>query len=90
MVVLSPYPNPARGVPVHLIVESACSLHVQWAVFTHAYRKIMGGELDINGTGTVTWDLKDKSGKEVANGVYYIRLTAGENKTVVRKVLVLN
>lgn len=37
---------------------------------------------------TVTWDCRDGKGKQVPNGIYFYRLTAGE-KTAVRKMVVI-
>ncbi|TES90385.1 MAG: T9SS type A sorting domain-containing protein [Candidatus Cloacimonadota bacterium] len=37
---------------------------------------------------TVTWDCRDGKGKQVSNGIYFYRLTAGK-KTAVRKMVVI-
>ena len=65
---------------------------VQWSVFTLSFRKIIGGEVSINGTGAVVWDLKDKSGTKVADGIYYLRIEVqGPQPTVkIFKILILH
>jgi len=68
-------------------------LDVHWSVFSTAFRKIREGENSFNGQGSVSWDLKDRSGVKVARGLYYLRLdihsdNGGLKKTF--KILVLD
>jgi hypothetical protein len=65
---------------------------VQWSVFTVNFRKIISGEISVNSTGTVSWDLKDKNGVRVADGLYYIRIEVQGPQPLVKvfKILVLH
>jgi hypothetical protein len=60
-------------------------------VFTLAFRKISSQTTQISGTETLQWDLKDLSGIQVANGLYYVRIqiTGIQSTTKILKVLIL-
>ena len=65
---------------------------VKWDVFTSAFRKIRGQNLDSPALNRLVWDLKDAQGSLVGDGIYYLRVeTDGVNgKTIViKKVLLL-
>lgn len=89
----NPYPNPVANAPLKVDVTtppSPCVIHME--VFTTAFRKI--SEHDFTPTGvttTVLWDLNDRIGVPVADGLYYVRIrvTGGSTFSTVLKVLVL-
>ena len=87
-----PYPNPVDNGPVVVDLDVPGPSTVEWSVFTLSFRKILGGEVSINSTGSVVWDLKDKSGAKVADGIYYLRIEVqGPQPTVkIFKILVLH
>jgi flagellar hook assembly protein FlgD len=60
-------------------------------VFTLAFRKISSQTTQISGTATLQWDLKDLSGVQVSNGLYYVRIqvTGVSSTTKILKVLIL-
>ena len=64
---------------------------VKWTVYSLAFRKIRGNETSMDGTGTIEWDLQDKDGNLVSNGLYYLRVQVGDDKTTdkIFKVLIL-
>ena len=72
-IISAPYPNPATG-PVTFDIQTAGLSDVKWSVFTTAFRKIVDGNVSINGMGEVRWDLTDKKLAEVGNGIYYVRI----------------
>jgi hypothetical protein len=90
-IVTYPYPNPVENGPVVVNIDVPGPSSVQWSVFTLSFRKIIGGQVSINSTGSVVWDLRDKSGAKVADGLYYLRIEVeGPQPTVkVFKILIL-
>jgi flagellar hook assembly protein FlgD len=60
---------------------------ITWDVFTLALRKITGGSQGVWGTTTLNWDLKDKAGVSVANGLYYVRVVVSAPNNSVTKIL---
>jgi hypothetical protein len=86
-----PYPNPITTGPINLSVLVPGTATVKWSVFTLAFRKIVGGQTTITTQGLIQWDLKDKSGVRVADGVYYLRVEVDGIQSVVKifKILVL-
>ena len=51
----------------------------------------LAGELvrELSGTGKITWDAKNSSGKEVASGVYIYLVTDKEGRKATGKVVVV-
>jgi hypothetical protein len=90
-ILTGPYPNPSTGGPVAVNVQVPGPSTVKWSVFTLSFRKVGGGEVSINSTGIIYWDLRDNYGSKVADGLYYLRLeVAGlQPKVKVFKVLVI-
>ena len=85
------YPNPADGtrtVYVHVPLTSVSDVSVK--LFTTAFRKVQ--ETDIPNQGPLPLDvpllLRDQHGIPLANGLYYIVVTAEGNRSVT-KLLVL-
>ena len=91
IIILPPYPNPVDQGPVNFKIQTPGLAKVQWSVFTSSFRKIIGGEISVNGTGLIQWDLRDRSGSKVADGLYYVRIEVDGNGYLskVWKVLVL-
>jgi hypothetical protein len=60
-------------------------------VFTLAFRKISSQTVQAYGDSTLQWDLKDISGIQVANGLYYVRfhVSGVQTTTKILKVLIL-
>jgi hypothetical protein len=87
-VVIGPYPNPSTGGPVTWLFSQAGTHEVRWSVVTTAYRNVIAGTFTFTDSGTFVWDLKDKSGRVVANGLYYVDFVVDGARTRTR-VLVM-
>jgi hypothetical protein len=77
---------------VRVEVQASGNTLIKFAVFTPAFRKIWEGSKTATGNTFVEWDLRDRGGAGVANGLYYLRLQVeGPTGTQVRilKVMVL-
>jgi hypothetical protein len=87
--VSAPYPNPVYSSgPVSFDVTVPSASTVSWDVFTLAFRKIYGsGSQSIAYKATYSWNLQDKDGHPVANGLYYIRVTVVNLDVGLPKVL---
>jgi len=86
-----PYPNPVSGSSLNMDVICPPNTPVSWDIFTLAFRKIDGGSQMASGDTTMTWNLRDKSGYQVSNGLYYLRFNArslGVPVTKIYKVLI--
>ena len=72
----NPYPNPVTGPGLLSIpVTAPTGSTATWTVYTLGFRKIYGQSQPIPGNyGTLSWDLLDKWGVPVSNGLYYIRV----------------
>ena len=82
-----PYPNPSYGDgPVAVNIQVPGAATVNWSVFTTAFRKVNEGMVSLGGDATFQWDLKDKTEKPVANGLYYLRLEATGSFGTVKKI----
>jgi hypothetical protein len=82
-----PYPNPSYGDgPVAVNIQVPGPVSVNWSVFTTAFRKVNSGTAVLDAAGTFQWDLKDKTEKPVANGLYYLRLEVSGNFGTVKKI----
>jgi hypothetical protein len=81
----APYPNPSFGSLVRFQIQGDASL-AKFSVFTTAFRKIYEST-----AGSTAWDLTDKNGASVSNGIYYIRFEVQGTQpySKVWKVLVL-
>ena len=86
---LEAVPNPfTRSTAVRFAVSR--SQHVRIDVFTAAGRRLenlMDGEA-APGWNEVTWDGRDRAGKETAPGTYFCRMTTEEGVRTTRLVLV--
>lgn len=91
IVISAPYPNPSYGSPIIFNIQVPGESTVTMDVFTLAFRKISSQTTQAYGAETLQWDLKDISGIQVANGLYYVRfqVTGTESTTRILKVLIL-
>lgn len=83
------YPNPVTGGSVTLLVNlsTAGSVHVQ--IFTLSFREVLNITLpEPAGTDKLDILLKDKDGKPLANGLYYVLITVNGKRSVL-KLLIL-
>jgi len=83
------YPNPVSGGSVTLQagLSSAGNVHVQ--IFTLSFREALNITLpEPAGTDKLDILLRDKAGKPLANGLYYVLVTANGKRTVL-KLLIL-
>ncbi len=89
--VYPPFPNPSNGKPITFSVQVPRQSAVTMDVFTLGFRKIVSQTLEAYGKRTFEWDLKDVSGVQVANGLYYVRVhVAGAiSTTQILKVMIL-
>ena len=84
------YPNPFNSITT-LVFSLPFASHVELAVFNLAgqrIRTLVEGEVQ-PGEHQVTWDGKDRFGREVSSGLYLYRLKVGEGKWVETKKAVL-
>ncbi len=86
------YPNPVYGpgsVTFQITLVQAEPL-VRVEIFTLAFRKV--NEVDFNqvpeGTMTISFNLVDRSGKPLANGLYYVVINTNQGRFIA-KLLVL-
>ena len=91
VVISAPYPNPSRGLPMSFNVSVPGESTVTMDVFTLAFRKIISQTTHIYGDQTFQWDLKDVSGVQVADGLYYVRIhvSGPQSATKILKVMIL-
>ena len=81
--------RPTAGV-VRFAVESASAVAPQLMVYDvtgRRVRKLMDGRT-VQGRAEVTWDCRDKSGRAVATGIYFARMTGAGRAQVVRLPIV--
>jgi flagellar hook assembly protein FlgD len=91
VVISAPYPNPSTGSPITFNVSVPGESTVTMDVFTLAFRKIASQTQEIYGDQTFQWDLRDVSGTQVSNGLYYVRIhvSGSQSATKILKVLIL-
>jgi hypothetical protein len=85
------YPNPSNGSPISFNVSVPAQSKVAVDVFTSAFRKIKSQTSTISGSQPLYWDLKDRMGVKVADGIYYVRIqvTGIQSTSKILKVLIL-
>jgi hypothetical protein len=81
------YPNPVTGDQVTLSLPSV-SGEVTVEIFSLSFREIQTIQVQENGDALLVIPLLDRRGVALANGLYYLRVTAGGKKWVL-KLLVL-
>jgi len=91
VLIYPPYPNPSTGSPITFNFQVPSESTVTMDVFTLAFRKISSQTVQVYGDSTLQWDLKDISGIQVANGLYYVRfhVSGVQTTTKILKVLIL-
>jgi hypothetical protein len=88
-----PYPNPSYGSFVHWDIQTSEALTIQWSVFNVGDFKLLQETATVNSPTTLVWNLKDRWGNNVPNGIYFVRfkvISASGNTIQIFKVLVLN
>ena len=86
----NPYPNPVGIGPLSIPVIAPTGSTATWTVYTLGFRKIHEQSQPIPGNdGILSWDLLDKWGAPVANGLYYIRVQVAGQDSVTKIVKVL-
>ncbi len=88
-----PYPNPVTNGPIQFDLITPPGSHtIELDVFTISFRKVVEHTIKFTGvTTTVQWDLKDRMGSAVADGLYYVRITVTGtgSSTKILKVMIL-
>jgi hypothetical protein len=90
-VVGPPYPDPVTGpYPISVNVQVPGPSTVTMDIFTTAFRKIATQSIQVAGSSAVSWDMRDKWGTPVADGLYYLRIhvTGPQHLTKIFKVLI--
>jgi flagellar hook assembly protein FlgD len=85
------FPNPTTGQPVNIYIDlGQPTAWVAVDIYTTAYRKILHLQRNEVPAGplTISWNLKDKSGSPVSNGLYYAWVTTPSSHFLV-KILIL-
>lgn len=85
------YPNPVPiGAPVTLLLNLSSSGNVRIQIFTVAFREVQDETIpDVPaGTARLPVSLVDREGKPLANGLYYVVVTANGKRWVL-KLLIL-
>ena len=85
---LPAYPNPFNP-SVTIPFETAVSQNVQIAVFDPAGRlvKVLADRRFSPGRHQVVWDGVAREGRSAGSGVYFARMTAGRNRSVLKLIL---
>jgi hypothetical protein len=91
IVIAQPYPNPSNGSPMTFNVQAPDQATVTLEVFTLAFRKIYSQTAPFDGSLNLYWNLKDMTGAQAADGLYYVRVhvVGSKSATKILKVLVL-
>ncbi len=91
IIISAPFPNPSNGTPITFNIQVPGESTVTLDVFTLAFRKIYSETTQADGPLTLQWDLRDVSGVQVANGVYFVRIhvSGSQSATKILKVLIL-
>ena len=91
IIISAPFPNPSSGTPMSFGLQVPGESQVTMEVFTLAFRRIYGQTTQADGPLTLQWDLRDVSGTQAANGVYFVRIhvSGAQSATKILKVLIL-
>ena len=91
LMISAPFPNPSNGSTITFNIEVPGESTVTMDIFTLAFRKIISQTSQVSSLATFEWALRDVSGVQVANGLYYVRIhVAGvQSTTKILKVLIL-
>jgi hypothetical protein len=90
-VISEPFPNPSSGSPITFNIQVPGESTVTLDVFTLAFRRVYAETTHAFGSVTLEWNLRDVSGTQVSNGLYYVRIqvTGSQSTTKILKVLIL-
>jgi len=84
------YPNPVRsGATIRFVLPSRAEARLDIHDIAGRHVRALGGRVfDAGSNNRVTWDLRNDRGQEVASGIYFYRLTVGE-ESITRKMVVI-
>jgi hypothetical protein len=83
-----PMPNPARSrVAIRYALGAQCQTLLQVHDLTGRVVRTLCGSSMKRGAYSVTWSGTDDRGRTLANGVYFVRLTAGDYRATEKVVL---
>jgi hypothetical protein len=83
-----PMPNPARTrVAIRYSLGSQCQTLLQVHDLTGRVVRTLCASSQKRGAYSVTWNGADDRGRNLANGVYFVRLTAGDYRATEKVVL---
>jgi hypothetical protein len=83
-----PMPNPARTrVAIHYTLGAQCQTLLQMHDLTGRVVRTFCASSMKRGAYSVTWSGTDDHGRSLANGVYFVRLTAGSYRATEKVVL---
>ena len=84
----APQPNPFRGrAEVRYSLAAPCRASVQVCDLAGRVVKTLAGGQQQPGRYSVTWDGRDARGRGLANGVYFLKLSAGDYRQTEKQVL---
>ncbi len=86
VVISPPYPNPSQGGPVVVSVQAPGPMAIKWKIYTLSFRQILEGDPAPSATAQLVWNLTDKAGATVSNGLYYWMVEVTGNGSTTRKV----
>jgi len=82
------YPNPISGNgPLYFQVQVVNPSRVTWKIFTTSFRMIYSNQQTVANLETLSWNLLDKNGGAVANGLYYIQVNVADGPTTTQQIL---
>ncbi|MFW5782025.1 MAG: immune inhibitor A domain-containing protein, partial [Candidatus Muiribacteriaceae bacterium] len=82
---ISAYPNPASN-GLYIRYSLAALLNCDIDIYNTSGRKIHNA-FNPAGSDTFYWDLTDRRGRGVANGVYFVKLTCGTDQSTMKVVV---
>lgn len=83
------YPNPVKeGGEVQVLLPLAAPSDVKVAIYTTAFRKVQDEVFSQVGVGQgLVIELKDRSGKALANGLYYLIFATDQGRWKVKLLI---
>lgn len=85
---ISNYPNPFKG-STTFCTNAARGILAEAKITIYNVKGQKVREIPASGLSTSTWDGRDASGKAVASGVYFYRLTANNVNSTTKKMLLI-
>jgi hypothetical protein len=84
----APQPNPSRArVAIRYTLHAQCQTQLQVHDLTGRVVRTLCASSQKRGAYNVTWSGADDHGRSLANGVYFVRLTAGDYRATEKVVL---